>query len=94
MISIDRAITWIAALALFALVAVEGSLVYAGHRAVRRAQDDSEEIVRRVSSNTAKLPAEREMRQAGEIVTLWENLPVSEALRPTDFYPSPSTRRR
>jgi hypothetical protein len=94
MISVDRVIMGIAAFALFALVAVEGALVYAGHRAIGEAETKAEKIVRRVSANTAELPAERELSRAGEVITLWEHLPVSEPLRAADFYPSPSTRRR
>jgi hypothetical protein len=89
MMSVERLILVITALALFALAAVEGALVYSGHRAVRQERANAEDLVRRVAGNSVELPAERERVQAGEIITLWERMPVSESLTAWDFYPNP-----
>lgn len=94
MISADRLIIVLAALALFALLAVEGSLVYSAYRSVGQAQQTTEEVVQRVSANTSEPPQSSGQVQASEIIMRWEHLPVSEPLRTADFYPSPGSARR
>jgi len=90
----DRVVLFVAGLALFGLMALEGVLIIGADRSVTGHLAEAEEISKRIESNTRDVPLQSQRIQATQVIALWERVPTADSFTGWDFYPNYSQSRR